>query len=960
MKNLLFLVLVLFVSSSVFSQSRMIRGQVIDDETGEALIGATVAIEGTTMGAATDLDGKFEIKNLDAGVYNAQVSYVSYQGKVIQSVEVKPEDVTILNVRLKPETIGLQEVVVQAQAIRNSESALLTVQKKASLVLDGISAEQFSRNGDSDAAAAMKRVTGVTVEGGKYVYVRGLGDRYSKTALNSGSVPGLDPDKNSVQMDLFPANLIDNIVVYKTFSPELPASFSGGYIDISTKDFPDRFTFQISASAKYNTNASFNSNFLSQRMGNNFLLGFDTYARQVPEVVEQGIPSPNISTEEYTADARQLDAASKAFNSSFAPSTKIPFLNQSLSMSMGDQMSFLGKPLGIIGGLSYKHEYESYQEGTTGRYFLAGSEQLALDTILAASDVRGTESVLWGGLLSATYKLSPYNKIGLNLIRNQSAQSSARYQQGVYPYRSGIEDGSAQRQIRSLQYLQRSMSTAQLKGEHILGNTNQFKIDWLGSYTYSTQDEPDLRFFNNTFSNAYEDTLFAASGGSNVPPARYFRDMNETNLDNQVNFEIPLGISGGSSSKIKFGAAYLIKERNFNENIYEFTPSSNTTSLDAYDGNIQEYLEDNLGVIDTVNTSSGPRYDFGTIVRDQVLAGGSYVGRERLPAAYAMVDLQVTPKLKISTGARFERTDIELITANENIAVEQRKTVVEQDDILPAINITQQLVKDMNLRAAYGRTVARPTFRELAPYETFDFVGDAVKQGGPLERTLIDNFDLRWEYYPTPGEFLSVSAFYKKFQDPIETTIQAQTNEPDRLRLQFRNVDQATVMGMEFEARKDLSFISESLEKIKFGANVTILDSRVDINEEELNLIRIYFPDAADERVMFGQAPFIVNTFLMYHNPDSRTNLNIVYNVSGERLSYVNVGGTPNVFEQPRSVLDFTAMQGFGERFSVKVSAENLLNSAYKFTQVYKGVEYDYQNYQLGRSFSVGVSYLIE
>ncbi len=960
MKNLLLFVSLL-ISFPAFSQSGIIRGQIIDDENGEPLIGATVSIAGTTIGAATDLDGKFEIPNLEHGVYALKASYVSYQGRTVENVEVKIGEVRVLTIRLRPESIGLEEVVVQAQAIRNSESALLTVQKKASSVLDGISAEQFSRSGDSDAAAAMKRVTGVSVEGGKYVYVRGLGDRYSKTALNSGSVPGLDPDKNSVQMDLFPANLIDNIVVYKTFSPELPASFSGGYVDITTKDFPDKFTFQIATSAKYNANTSFNSDFISQETSDKFLLGFDKDQRQVPEIVKNGIPSPNFSapSEAYTNEVRQLDAASKSFNSSFAPSNKTPFLNQSFSLSIGDRVDIFNRPLGIIGGFSYQHEYEFYDKGTTGRYFLAGANQEALDTVLLASDVKGTESVLWGALVSATYKLSPNSKIGLNLIRNQSAQTSSRYQEGVYPYRSGIEDGSAQRQIRSLQFLQRSLSTAQLRGEHVFSK-GKIKLDWLSSYTYSTQDEPDLRFFNNTFSNAYKDTVFTAVGGSNTPPARYFRDMNETNWDNKIDLEIPVSLWNGLASKIKIGGGYLTKERDFNESIYQFSPSSKTKSLDFYDGNIEDYLDKNLGVVDTVSTSTGSRYDFGIIVRNQVLAGGSYVGKERLPSGYAMIDLQVNPKLKVSAGARFERTDIEIITENENLTEDQRLTAVKQDDILPAINITQNIIENMNLRAAYGKTVARPSFRELAPYETFDFVGDAVKQGGPLERTLIDNFDLRWEYYPTSGEYLSVSVFYKKLLNPIETTIQAETNEPDRLRLKFRNVDQATVVGMEFEARKDLSFISEAFAKIKVGANVTILDSQVDINEEELNLIRNYLPDAENARPLYGQAPFIVNSFIMYDNFETRTNFNLVYNISGERLAYVNIGGTPNVYEQPRGVLDFTMKQGIGERISLKLAAENILNSDYHFTQEFKGADYDYQKYQLGRSFSLGLSYLID
>ncbi len=950
----LILLQVIFIAQ-VSAQTGTIRGQVIDDKTGEPLIGATVIISATANGAATDLDGKYSINNVSAGTHALTFSFVSYQAKTIEAVVVNSGEVTIQNIRLTDETIGLEEVVIQAEAIKNSESALLTIQRKSSLVMDGISSEQFARSNDNDAAAAMRRVTGVSVEGGKYVIVRGLGDRYSKTSLNNAEIPGLDPNKNAVQMDLFPSNLIDNLVVYKTFSPELPASFSGGFVNITTKDFPDRLTIQASTSLGYNTNATFNKSFLSDTQGKTFFAGFDDGTHALPDILNGPIPAPSVRDEQQ---ALALDAASKAFNTSFDPVKKLPFLNQSYSFSVGNQKTLLGKPLGFIGGISYQRSYEFYDNGKTGRYFLPGSvDAPELITLREFSDTRGVESVLWGALLNTSYKISSNHKIGLNLLRNQSADASSRFLQGTFPADANNEQEELQN--RAIQNVHRSLSSAQLKGDHALGDANNpIKINWLTAYTYSTQDEPDLRFFNNVIVQAPEGTSYRTFENASGNPGRYFRNLNETNIDLKLNFEIPVSLGSGLSSKVKFGGAYLEKDRDFEETIIEYKSNSNTQ---PYDGNISDFFADsNLGLVAIQQTNAGPRYRYGITVGKNESLGGSYTGNEKVPAAYAMIDLQVSKSLKISTGARYEQTNISLSNASEFLAEDQRFANVKNDDILPAINITQQLKENMNLRLAYGRTIARPTFRELARYTTFDFLGDAEVTGNPdLERTVIDNIDLRWELFPEAGEIISISGFYKNFSNPIERATSPFNNEPkDGLKFLYRNVDQATVYGMEFEIRKSLGFMGGFMNNFKIGSNVSLIKSEVDINEAELAIIRVNDPEASSKRELFGQSPYIVNAFLMYGIEGFTANLS--YNVLGQRLTVVSTGGTPNIYEQPRNVLDLAVTKRIAEKFSAKLAFQNILNPAYKFTQEHNDIEYIYQSYNTGRTVSLGVSYLLE
>lgn len=953
-KRNIFLISILLIFSGLsYAQVGSIRGQVIDDQSGEPLIGATVLVAGTTTGSPADLDGKFTLPNLQPGKYNIQTSFISYQTLTINEVEVKAGEVTILNIRLKTESVGLQEVVIEAKVQKSAESAMLTVQKKSGVVLDAISSEQFSRSGDSDAAAAMRRVTGISVEGGKYVYVRGLGDRYSKTAVNNAEIPGLDPNKNTVQMDLFPSNLIDNIVVYKTFSPELPGSFTGGFVNVATKDFPNSFTMQVSGSMGYNTNATFNNEALTHDLGKTHYLGFGDKNRDLPEEVKNGVSNYSGSNSEM---ANALDKQTKSFTGKMGPSRGNPKPNHSFSFSIGDQKPLFGKPLGFIAGLSYQRNYEHYDNGTTGRYFLPGNAQVEkyLDTTYHFNDIKSTESVLWGGLANISYKLNDRNKIGINLMRNQSTDESTRYQQGLFPSASGSQNPDFQLQLRSMMYTERSLNSGQLKGDHAIGTgKNPVKIDWIASYTKSTQDEPDLRFFNNV-RNEMPDGSYVYDPYSNniTPPSRYFRYMDENNLDVKLNVEVPFN-NWGLVSKIKFGGAYLTKERNFTERVFQFR-AANPSAL-PFNGNPDDFFaEENLGIIN----QEGNRYEFGLFVREEQ-ATGTYLGEESVPAGYAMVDFQITNKLKVATGVRFEQTDIYLENADTLIDASRRTSSLKRDDFLPAANVTYQLKKDMNLRFGYGRTIARPTFRELANYVTFDFAGDNIDRGNPnLERTVIDNLDLRWEVFPKSGELISISAFYKKFKNPIERAVNPLTTDL-ALERQFRNVDEANVYGLEFEVRKNLDFITQALDDFKLGANITVLKSEVDINEGELALIRNNDPEASDKRPMYGQAPYIVNSYLSYDNSESGITANVNFNVSGERLSIVGVGGTPNVFERPVNMLDASVGKSFANGISVRLKAQNLLDAEYKFSQEFKNKDYVFQSYKIGRTFSLSLSYLI-
>ncbi|HBS84947.1 MAG: hypothetical protein A2W91_06910 [Bacteroidetes bacterium GWF2_38_335] len=932
MRKIFFTGLLIILSNFLYSQGT-IRGKVIDKSTGDDLIGANVFLVGTTYGAMADFDGNFTISGIPEGSYTLRCSFISYETQDVKNVTIKKGDVTVINFTLGEASFELQAVVVVRKQVTHTETAIDRAKIKSPTLLDGISSQQISRSGDSDAAGALKRVTGISVEGGKYIYVRGLGDRYSKTLLNGAEIPGLDPNKNSVQMDLFPSNLIDNMMVYKSFSPELPGSFTGGLVDIITKDFPEKYTFQFSTSFGYNTNASLNKDFLSYKGGSLDWLGIDDGSRKIPDAAEGKIPY-------LYFDNTTLDEITRSFNKQMDPE-KIPsFLNHSHSISVGNQDSLFGKPFGYVFGLTYQRDFQFYDDGLTGRFKLTDhvDEVEFLNTELNLNDTKGTQEVLMGAIANLHFKISENSKIGFNFIRNQGGQTTARFQEGRKP----SDDPDMVYQTRTIQYLQRAFTSGQIKGKHLLKNLGNTEINWISSVTVSQQDEPDLRFFSTDYNiNSEGDTLFHIRPSVYGVPVRYFREMWERNSDNKVNFEKPFTFLG-DKSKLKFGASYVEKYRIFTERRIDYKDQNG-----SYNGIIDDYLSDE-------NIGPGSSGTYGLYVEDATDIKNSYEASQNVVGAYLMADMPLGLKLRATYGLRLESTGMLV----ESYDTEKEPGELNEADLLPAVNLTYFLKEDTtNLRFAYARTLARPTFRELAPYSSFDFLGDFTIIGNPeLERTIIDNLDIRWETFRKRGEIISFSGFFKRFNNPIERTFNPMAANPE---LTYRNVKTAIVGGVEAEFRKSLDFIG-ILRNIKLGVNITLVKSKVSIDSLELVAIHATNPYHKNTRLMFGQPPYIINISANYQHDSTGISSTISYNVTGEKLSVVVVGGTPSIYEQPRHQLDFNISKKFGKNISMKLSVANLLNDTYLKTYTYKEKQYVFESYSMGRTFSIGFSYLID
>ena len=932
--------------SGLQAQTGIISGTIFDQQTGETLIGAIVQVEGTTLSTATDIDGRFHL-SLAAGTHSIKASYVSYSTQIINNVVVRAGEIVPLDIKLGTESVTLNEIVVEAKVARNTENALQTLQKKSAVVQDAISSQLISRLGDNDAGSAVKRITGVSVEGGKYVYVRGLGDRYTKITLNGAEIPGLDPSRNTVQLDMFPSSLIDNITILKTFSADLPGDFTGGFVNLSPKEFPDQFMLHASASVGYNTNATFNDQYLGEAGGKTDWIGMDDGTRTIPKIAQGNIPNRGIAGSKPEL-ATQLDAITKAFNRNMAPITTTPFLNQNYVFSVGNRFQVGNRPLGWVLSLSYQNEYEYYDNGITGRYALSGSSAEGLSPLLIASDRRGQHNVLAGAIANLSYKLADKHKLSLNLMRNQSGTSTARYQRGLLPS-DFTDDGSQIFESRTLQYSQRAMNYAQLKGEHYFNNLADLKIDWHSAYALSSQNEPDLRFFaNDILYNANGSAVYSITQAAYRVPSRFYRGFDENTIDNKLNLTFSAKQWSGLEAKIKTGVSLLLKDRTFSESRYNYESNSGY----VYNGNPNDFFSDaNIGIIDQNQYGA----IFGPVIQNTSEERNNYEAQQTIAAAYISTDLPITKLFKINAGLRAEYTDLSVVSADESLPAGEVNSI----DILPAINIIYEVKKDMNARVSYSRTIARPTFRELAPFYSFDFIGDFVLVGNPqLDRAIIDNFDTRWEFFPRPGDMFAVSGFYKRFGNPIETVIEplAQNTE-----LSFRNVPEARVLGIELEARKKLDFIP-LLKNFHLGANLSLINSAVDIAPDELALIRVSDPSAANTRPMFAQSPYLVNAILSYSNDKTGTEANVNFNVFGQRLVVVSAGATPDVYEQARPMFNFTLSQKIGkdDRFKATLRANNILNSAYSSANIYRGELFAYQRQLLGRDFSLGISYTVK
>ena len=958
------ILLLAIISIPAVSQKGIIRGTVIEDETGEPLFGVTAIVKGTTTGATTDFDGKFEIR-VEPGSYDLAISFVSFQTVTISAVQVNADDVTVIGqIRMKEDVQQLEEIVITAEALKNTEEALITVKKKSPNLLDGISAAGFRKIGDSDAASAAKRITGVSVQGGKYVFVRGLGDRYTKSILNGVDVPGLDPDRNTLQMDIFPTNVIDNIVVVKSFTADLPADFTGGVVNIETKDFPEEKTLRLSMSGSFNPDMHFNSNYLDYEGSSTDWLGFDNGARDIPfdvnsiPVDRRGRPRIPLVLDQNGSQGQVVFNNLRAFDPTLAAMRQNSGMDYSLGVSLGNQFSKGKNTFGYSFGLTYKNTTEFYEEAEYGRYGMNADPSVTeLETREFQLGAQGVNNVLVGGLAGFALKRDR-SKFKMSVLHLQNGESKA----GIFDFTGSDQGADFIRFQHNLEYSERTLSNVLFMGEHFNGD-GSWNIFWKVSPTLSKINDPDIRFTPYEVRGPGDFSITSEAGF----PERIWRSLEEVNLAGIVGATKEYDFNG-EQGKFKFGGGHTFKERDYLIQNFQIIVDP---TIDLTGDPDEIFAEENLW------PAGGNR------IR------GNYYNPDFLPnnpnefnatinnsAAYISNEFNPFARLKMIVGLRMEMY-VQNYSGTNRLGdiVLNDSTVIDDLNFFPTANLIYALSETQNLRFSYSKTIARPSFKEASYAAIIDpltgrtFIGSFAPDinvatgetiwDGNIQSTTIDNFDLRWEIFQARGQMISVSAFYKGFQNPIEIVQYVQAPNS----FQPRNVGNGRVLGTEIEVRQSLGNLLPALENILFTGNVTITQSRIDMSATELqSRIDNARTDQLIEstRDMAGQAPYIINSGFAYQGLENGLEAGLYYNVQGETLTFVGIADRPDVYSVPFHSVNFTANKRFGEdqKIQLGLKISNLLGDQRQLVfKSFGAEERFFTNLNPGTSFKLSFRY---
>jgi hypothetical protein len=930
MKSISALVILISISSFSIAQKGFVRGKVTDGENGEGLFGTTVVVKGTSIGAAVDFDGNYSIP-LDPGTYAINVSFVSYQTQVIENVEIKADQVTTLDFVMKADVSLLEEVVVTGIAMRDSEAGITTFQRKSPNVLDGLSSQTFRKTGDRDLSAAMKRITGVAIQDGKFVYVRGLGDRYTRTTLNGMTIPGLDPDRNDVQIDIFPTSVLENVIVYKTASPNLPGDFTGGIVDVETKSFPDQKTTTVSIGMRFNPDMNLNSNYLTYDGGNTDWLGFDDGTRKLPFPSTSTVP-------DVSSGSPVLESLTRSLNPILGVQKKRSPLNSFFAFNHGNQFTKNKYTVGYSAIFNYQTQYEQYENIEFGEY--TKNDDLSQNQFFAEEVRRGTLSrfnVLWTGLISGAIKFKN-NSFFVNAFRTQNAVSEASDR-----INSNYDQTNATLYENILTYSQRSVTNGMIGGTHQL--SPRLRMEWKNSFTMARTYDPDFR----ATSISITDPIPTLNRGDGAGIRRFWRDLNEFN----ENFKMDLTLNYGKSNKLQFGAAGLYKDRTFEVLSYLI----DATSRSGFPLDPNYFLQP-----ENVWTSLEKK---GTFLQGNFEAPNNYDANSSVYSGYLMTEM-VLGKLKAIYGARVEKADMYYTGTDIFGKTFKNDHTLDELNVLPSVNLVYSINEGMNFRGSFGQTLARPSFKEKSAAQIFDPITKRFFNGNlDLNQTLINNYDFRWEnfFIGGAGDMISVSTFYKQFDGHIELV--AFDVAPNNIKP--RNNGQSIVYGIEFELKKKLDFISSAFNNFSFGTNFSIAKSEVDltsviVNESGLTELESRQNNArigetvSKTRPMGGQSPYLINANLNYTDNEGNTNVNLSYNVQGKSLSIIGVGAVPDIYALPFNSLDFNAFRNFGptKKHRLSFGVRNVLKSEIRnYYQGFGDEEATFSIYKPGRSYSL-------
>jgi outer membrane receptor protein involved in Fe transport len=883
-----------------------ITGRVLDPQ-GAGMSDVGIQIVGTTAGTLSGVDGRFTLNAVPAGTVTLIARRIGFASKTITGITVAAGQTVEQNIAMAPATIQLATATVTATQERGSVSAALDRQRNAASMINSVTSEQIAKSPDSDAAAAVGRVSGVSVQDGKYVFVRGLGDRYTTASLNGARLPSPEPERKVVPLDLFPAGLIQSVTTSKTFTPDQPGDFAGAAVNIQTKEFPAKRTFVVSSATGFNAAVTGKNTFTAGNSGRDYF-AFGSTRRGLPDIVR------TYGTFDPQPGQGELNSLIGTFRNRWTATPTRGTPNGSFGMSVGGSDPVLGQRIGYLLSGNYGVQ-QNIKLNQVRAYALARNQTEEVDRFTGSSSGTG---VLWGGLANFSTFLGRNTKVSLNNTYNRTSDNDARVESGF------SENLGTRLNITRLQLVERMIRSSQLAVEHSLfGGRHQF--DWSATASGVTRDEPDRSEIVYTVNGTSTPEWFAIG---NEGAVRTFGALDENNYEGQVNYRMSF-FEPDKELRIKFGGLYRSTDRAATNAVY----SVQGFGLD----NAQRRLAPEA-IFDGRFTQPGS----GALRLVPLAQGGSYEASDRLAAAYLMANWQISPKVNVITGARYERSDVEVI-ASPTIgpAVTTRPKF---NDILPSFALTYKATENQNVRFSVSQTLARPEYRELAPLQFRDVLGgDNYLGNASLVRALIKNVDLRWEWFPTRSEVFSVSLFGKQFENPIERIYLGTSGT--RI-VSYQNARRANNVGVELEARTGLGKLASALENVSLFTNATFMQSKISLRQGLASVTNA-------NRAMVGQAPYMVNAGATWTTASGSTSATLLYNTVGARITDAGEVPLPDVKELPRNVVDFSLRFPVAGNFSGRFDAKNLLDAKYRLEQG----PVTREEYRVGRTVSLGFNW---
>lgn len=906
---LLFALFTLSISST--AQTGKIEGKVTDSKSGATLSGVSVLLNGNKAITSTNIEGYFVISLNQGTKYIIKLTSVGYQSKELSEIEVTAGQVTHLDIILDKVSKTEEEVLVRSSARKESAAALITYQKNAAVVSQVISAEAIRRSPDKNTGEVLKRVPGASVQEGKYLVVRGLADRYNQAMLNGILLSSTEPDRKTFSFDILPSSLIDNIIINKSFIPELPGEWAGGLIQVNTKDVPAKNFLNVQLGTGFNTQ-TMGKDFYSYQGSNTDFLGYDNGTRGLPSGLPGKTDFSSLTQNEKTAFAKGFE---NIWSADKRNSTIIPSLNQSISINGGFKKKLGQKNiLAAIVAVNYNRNNKRTVYENQINTFQNNVPSLSFDYF----NNKYSTDILAGALANFTLQLGNNSKISFKNLLNINTTNYTTLRVGK-DFDAAINASLGDNiKATELAFKANTFFNTQLTGEHNI-KKYKAKFNWYGSFNILDQYIPDQRRLQYVQDDPAVPTspYRAAIGGSNASQksgSRYYGFLNDYLYTAGADLSKDVRL-GGLTQTIKGGYFFQVKDRLFDSRPFAiYLPSDNSQ--------LRLLSPDKLFAAENFGNGTDNKFAFNE------LSGSSYryMANSILNAGFLQFDNQVTNKLRIVWGLRIEDFDQVIGSVKKS---DPRHVYSKVTDYLPGMNLTYKVNNKTNVRLSGSQTVIRPEFRELSTFQFYDFdLGATVAGYTGLTRTKVSNFDLRYELYPRGGELFTFGVFYKYFNKPIEAYFNPSSGGASTYN--FLNANEATSFGAELEFRKKLDFNS-ALKNFTVQGNISYIYNRVaGIGVDKA-------------RSMQGQSPYLINAGIQYDIEKYGINTTLLFNQIGRRIAFVGGSDQPPIWENPRPILDFQiAKKVLKNKGEIKMNISDIINKqAIFYTDLNDNKKYD-------------------